>query len=431
MAKIKKTILKNGIVVATEEMPDVYSASIGVWVDTGSRDEHSENNGLAHLFEHMAFKGTPSRSGLEIVKSLEETGGQINAFTTKEHTCFYARVAESEVRLALEILLDMIFNPVLDPGDLKKEREIIIEELKGYRDNPEEWVYDLFASALFGDQSMGFPVAGSPKSVRSLQRPQLLNHLKKIRSRVPIYVIAAGGISHRQVVSITRSITGDRSSSRINGRIATGRPRAFTGRRPVTYGNRHLIRNKQVQQANIVMGRGAFPINDRRNFALLILNSILGDGMSSRLFQKLREEYGYVYHISTYIESMINAGLQGIAFNTEPKYLRPTLEALNRELRLLREKGITEEELSFSKRNQKGTFLLEMESTQTRMAFLAKIIMRGGIINSQEKYIQTLESVTLDQVNSVIARLIDSADWALAAVLPTGVKVNTRSLLSF
>ncbi|MFC1584742.1 M16 family metallopeptidase [Fibrobacterota bacterium] len=431
MSRIRKTTLPNGIIVATEELPDVYSGSIGIWIDTGSRDERKGNSGVAHFFEHMAFKGTSTRTGREIVNALESGGGQLNAFTTKEQTCFYAKVIEGEVPLALEILLDMVFNPVLEESDLKKEREIIIEELKGYHDNPDEWVYDLFGSALFGGQGMGFPIAGTVQSMRSLKRPRLLSHLKRIRNRLPVYVVASGKLRHRELVRITRSMTRSYNMTQVNGKTRAGIPRTQVARGKVRYFPRHLIKKKDVQQANVIMGGRAYPIGDKRCFPLIILNNILGDGMSSRLFQMLREEYGYVYHVNSFTEGLIQAGVTGISFNTEPKYLEKTLKLINRELTGLKEKGVSQQELAFSKRYHRGTFLLEMESTQSRMAFLARLVMRGGAINSQARYLQALESVTLDDVNKVVRDLFHSRRWALASVMPKKLKADTRKLMDF
>lgn len=206
MPKIRKTTLPSGIVVATEELVESDSACLGVWLDAGSRDESKETNGLSHLFEHMVFKGTPSRTGLEIVKSLETSGGQINAFTTKERTCFYARVVRSEVELALDVLLDMVFNPLMDSSELKKEKEIVIEELKGYNDNPEEYVYDLFGKDLFTDQSLGFPIVGTVGSVRSFRAAHLQEYLKDVKERLPFYITAVGKVKHSEVVNIVRKM---------------------------------------------------------------------------------------------------------------------------------------------------------------------------------------------------------------------------------
>ncbi|MBF0429783.1 MAG: insulinase family protein [Fibrobacteria bacterium] len=427
----KSTCLSNGVVVATEEIPGVYSGSIGVWLDIGSRDETVATNGVSHLFEHMAFKGTVTRSGLEIVKTLEAAGGQINAFTTKEHTCFYAKVMGPKTPLALEILTEMVFQPALKKQELSKEKEVIIEELRGCDDNPDERVYDLFGEALFSNQKLGFPIAGTVKSVSALSQETLLAHAKKIRERVPVYIVAVGNVSHSEVISIVKRMTRHIKVGVSNRTKTKTIPQRIIKRSKVLYSHSSILEKKDIHQANLMLGGPSFAVDNKKCFPLIILNNILGDGMSSRLFQKLREDYGCVYHINTYSEALMHAGLFGISFSTEPKHLVETLKLISGELKALKQEGISEDELEFAIENLSGSFLLDMESTQSRMTFLARLKMRSGIINSPQRYLKALKNVTRTEVQDVIHEVLDSRKWAIAAVLPKGKCPSLKKYLDF
>ncbi len=419
------TRLSNRIAVLTERIPSSPSASVGVWLDIGSRDESLSNNGISHLYEHMVFKGTHKRTGLEIVRTLEEKGGQVNAYTTKEQTCFYARVVTEEVPRALDVLLDMVLDPIFDEEELRKEREVVIEELKGCDDNPDERVYDLFGPALFGKQSLSYPIAGTVESVEKLKRVHLKNHLKKIKTNLPVYVVVAGNVNHSEVVRLVREVSqGLLQPSEVASRNRFERLVKKTN--PI-----HLIEQRNIQQANILMGTPSFALTDKRCMPQAILNCILGDGMSSRLFQRVREDYGYVYHINTYTETLVNGGMFNVSFSMEPAHLKKCFNVLNREFSSLKKEGITVKELEFAKANIKGAFQLEIESTHSKMNFLARSVLSGRPVKSKEQILEQIEKVTLKQVNEVIQHLFQSQNWGSALVVPNRTKVDVGALLSF
>jgi predicted Zn-dependent peptidase len=426
--KIQKTLLPNGMYVVTEEVPGSFSASVGVWLDTGSRDERHTNNGIAHLYEHMVFKGTPKRTGLDIVQQLEAKGGQLNAFTTKEQTCFYAKVVEEEVGLALDVLLDMAIYPLLDKEELIKEKEVVIEELKGCDDNPDERVYDLFGKALFGDQGVGLPIGGTVSSVEKLERSHLTRHLSKIQKKVPLCISVVGKAKHKDVLRAVQSIVG--LSTRRKNSIVEIQNRKTQGRRRVRNKATHLCEYMDVQQATVTVGTTTFSSEDSRCFTASILNCVLGDGMSSRLFQKLREECGYVYHINSFHETMVGKGTFGVSFSTEPKYLQKATEAVVEELLTLKEQGISKEELRFAKNNVKGNFLLDMESTQSRMGFLARMALGENSVKNNTGYLRAVEKVTQKEVNTLIQDLLKQP-WASACILPKGQKFAMGKKLVF
>ncbi len=432
MSAFKTTKLSNGIVVATEEVKGIRSASIGIWLDIGSRDETPENNGLSHFFEHMAFKGTATRTGLDIVQSLEASGGQVNAFTTKEQTCFYARVIDKEASAAIEILLDMVLFPNLTREDIKKERDVIIEELKGVEDNPDERVYDLFSRALYGSQSVGFPIAGTLGSVRRLKQEHMKGHLHRIHNKLPVFVVASGKVKHEDVVGIARRISKSAIKDRLKPQSRSVRvaARRRLKRQKVSTFHNHLTEHKDIYEANAILGGPGYAIDDKRRYSLLLLNCILGDGMSSRLFQSLREQYGYVYNVNSFIEGLVGTGIIGISFSTDPKYLKDTFRIVREELLNLCNKGITPDELVFAKENIKGTVLLDMENTQSRMALLARLVMYGGAIKSLDKYLNVIDKITKAEVDAVITRTMQPSKWASAMVLPKGVRFRAGNYLS-
>ncbi len=426
MPQPKVTTLPGGVVAITEELPYVQSASIGVWVDRGSRDETPENNGISHFFEHMVFKGTQKRSAFEIVHSLESIGGQINAFTSKEQTCFYARVVDTQVKLAIDVLLDMVLCPSFDAKELEKERDVVVEEIKGSNDNPDERVYDLYNQSIYGNQSSGFPIAGTVESVKGLTRKQLLEHLDAVHDSAPLFIVAVGNINHDEVCdSILNVLDATGKSSFSNGLVRMAR-----AEEDIQYQRQHLIENMDVQQATVSLGGPSYTFLHSQAYPLALANAVLGEGMSSILFQDLREKFGYVYQISTFSESMVDSGIFGINFNTEPKYLTPVFEEINNILSRVKKEGFTKEQLEFAKAYVIGNFALEQESTQSRMAYLARMYLQDEPLD-RDLYIEKFQNATLEDIHECFNYILNSNNWSSAAVLPEKLKLNAGQLLSF
>ncbi len=427
--KIQKTSLANGVVIATEEVASAYSCSLGIWIDVGSRDEPLEQNGIAHLFEHMVFKGSEKYSGYEIVRKLESGGGQVNAFTTKEQTCFYAKVLGQKAMESLGILLNMVFKPSFSELELAKERDVIIEELRGTEDSPEEYVYDIFGESLYGKSGMGLPIAGTVASVKKLNKTHLLDHLERVRHCFPVYIIASGKINHCDVCRVVEASLQHMPLSAIK-KSSNAIRQIDRSLRPV-FNQNHALVHKDVQQVNVILGGKGMGIEEPDSIAVMILNEVLGDGMSSRLFQKLREEFGFVYHINSFTEFHQNNGLFGVSFSTDGAQFQRVIDEICSEFRALLDNGISKEELQFAKDNIIGNFLMDMESVQSRMVFLSRLLMRGDIFNTHDKYLEAVKNIRMEDISRVIHKIFDSSYWSTASVVPVGFDLPKNFVLDF
>jgi predicted Zn-dependent peptidase len=440
---IKETVLENGVVVATESLPNIRSASLGVYLDIGSRDESPATSGLAHFFEHMVFKGTPKHDALQIVKIFEATGGQINAYTSKEQTCFYAKVVDTEVRPGLEMLLEMVLESHFDPIELEKEKDVIIEEIKGGNDNPEDYVYDLFSQAFFADHSLGYPIAGSAKTVKGLGREMLFEHQRKAAEAVPVYVVAVGRVDHAEIVDIARKAFGlgpkvkSLASRSPGSRAATRRApaslaeRAAAARPGHIHKPRHLIEKRPVHQVTALLGGSSYAWDHTNRYALLLVNTVLGDGMSSKLFQSVREALGLVYTIYSSPEFLINAGVFAIGFATEPKDIGKATKEINRQLQALRKTGLSKSEMDFAKANLRGSILLGLESSNTRMASLSRRLLYGKAGESIDTVLKRLDAVKPADVRLCIRDVFRAKHWASACIVPKRAHVSMGRLLDF
>jgi predicted Zn-dependent peptidase len=427
---IKTTFLENGVVVATESLPMVRSASLGVYLDIGSRDEVPTTNGLAHLFEHMVFKGTPKHDALQIVKVFEATGGQINAYTSKEQTCFYAKVVDTEVHASLSMLLEMVLDSRFDAGELEKEKDVIIEEIKGGNDNPEDYVYDLFSQAFFDKNSLGYPIAGTDKTVKGLSRDLLLEHQRKAEGGIPLYITAVGNVDHGEVVAIVRKAFKLAKAKR-GARAGVPAARSKLMRPAHVHKPRHLIEKRPVHQVTALLGGPGYAWDHPNRYALLLLNTVLGDGMSSKLFQSVREALGLVYTIYSSPEFLINAGVYAIGFATEPKDMGKAVREINKQVKLLKNNGLTKGEMDFAKANLRGSILLGLESTNTRMANLSRQLMYGNAGETIESILKKLDAVKSQDVKKCIADVFQSKRWASAVIVPKAAKVDMKKLLAF
>ncbi len=425
---IQVTTLENGVIVATDIMPGVRSASLGVYLDIGSRDEKAGTNGLAHLFEHMVFKGTQNQNALEIVKSFEASGGQVNAYTSKEQTSFYAKVIDNEVPRALSTLLDMVLSPLFDNADLEKEREVIIEEIRGGKDNPEDYIYDLYSDAFYGSQSLGYPIAGTEKSVRGLQRKHLVWHQDLVAQKYPVYVLAVGNVSHAEIVEITRQKYALSKKAKVGTKHLLRKPLLRKASRPMS---KHLDDRRKVEQATVLIGGPGYAWDHNNRFALLLLNSILGDGMSSRLFQNLREAHGLVYNIYSSPEFLIGTGTFSIGFATEAKNLQKAFLEISREIKALKKDNVQEKDLDFAKKNVCGSILLSLESTYSRMGNLSRQIMYRDKSETLDVILKKIEAVNLQDIKLCIRDIFKSEKWSSALIASPKAKVDIAKALDF
>ncbi len=443
-SNIKTTVLENGVVIASEYLPAIRSASMGVYLDTGSRDEVPRTSGLSHLFEHMVFKGTKKHDALTIVKCFESTGGQVNAYTSKEQTCFYAKVVDTEVAASLSMLLEMVLESTFDETELRKEKDVIIEEIKGGEDNPEDYIYDLFSKAYFDKQSLGFAIAGTARTVKGLTRDDLLLHQKRTTQELPLYVLAVGNVNHEELVQITRKAFAKdlgkraRVNRKPNSNLKSNLKLDVTGRlrqplvRPEGIGqSQHLLEKKPVHQVTAILGGPGYAWNHPNRLALFLMNCIFGDGMSSKLFQSVRESLGLVYTIYSNPEFMINTGVYSIGFATEPKDLPKAMKEINKQIIAIKKDGLTKKEIEFAKASLRGGILLGLESTSTRLSSLSRQTMYGQPGESIDKILQKMDKVTTQDIQLCIQDTFQSKKWASAAIVPTKATVDLAKWIDF
>lgn len=420
--QVRTSHLDCGVQLVTETVPNSSSVSMGVWLGVGSRDETLATSGISHFFEHMAFKGTTKYTGLEIVEVFESSGGHVNAYTTKEHTCFYGKVVKEDSSKALDVLLQMISAPLLDPTETKKEKEVILEELRGALDSPDERAYDLLGSAMYPNSPLGFPIAGTLHSVKKLGPQNLKDHLQYILAECPIVIVLVGAIDHKK---LEKQISEWIYSSHLKSR----KKRTFKKRASTSFGVQHLQEKKDLEQANINLLFPAYKIQDSRCFAVSIVNTILGEGMSSRLFQKLREDHGLVYNINSFTEFMMGAGFFCINFSTDTSHVQEALKLVGQELTDIRQKGFGQKDYQFAQKYIRGNFLLEMENSSARMSFLAKMMLYEGKIYEFEKYLASYTKWSLPKVNAIAREMFQPKVWSSVAVIPRKMPLKTKSWL--
>ncbi|MEB3205010.1 MAG: pitrilysin family protein [Candidatus Sericytochromatia bacterium] len=386
----RKVTLSNGVRVLLEELPHVHSASIGFWVDTGSRNETPEIEGASHFIEHMLFKGTPSRSALEIARALEDTGGSLNAFTNKEQTCYYARVLEDQVELALDVLSDMLLHSLFDPDEVKRERKVILEEIKMYEDNPDEYASELFQTIFWPDHPMGRPIAGTRNSVRRLSREALLAYKERFYA------------ADRLVVSIAGRIDGDKVVAQLEHLLADlprkSAPHTLTA---PTASTRRVVKYRDTEQVQVLLGTDGVSVDHPDLYIHHMLDAILGGGMSARLFQQVREKRGLCYSISSYGAHHRLGGMFGIYAGTNARKVDDLLAVTFEEL----QRPITREELDRAKRQTRGNLLLALEQPRTRANRMARNELFHGRFIPIEEILERMEAVTVEQVSDLAARM--------------------------
>lgn len=392
------------------------SASVGIWLGIGSRNDPPGKAGLAHLYEHMVFKGTGARSATRISRELEEVGGHLNAFTSREQTCFYAKVLDRDVPRAVNLLADLVTGAKLSATDLRKERQVVLEEIRSCEDDPDELVGDLFAETLWPGHPLGAPIAGSIESVRALSASDLHEHqVRTLSSEVPMVVCAAGAIDHESLVGEV--------ARRLEAK-ASGSPLRQKASRPGRRRQESRIVTKDVSQVNLILARRSLSAEDSLRHALSLVNLVLGGGMASRLNQEIREKRGIVYSVYSFADFLINAGAMGVSLGTDPSQARQAVDLVVREIRKLRSKGLSRKDLRFAKDYAAGSAILALESSSARMQNLGKCQLLYGRPLGLTEIVDLIESVTPDQIAEVIEREIPELDaangWTLSAVVPEG-----------
>ena len=392
----QKTVLSNGIKVVTEEIPYVRSVSVGLWVNVGSRDEDEKSNGISHFVEHMVFKGTKHFSSQQIARSMESVGGYLNAFTSKENTCFYARALDEHLPHAIEILSDLVQFPLFDATELEKEKYVVVEEIKNIEDDPDDVIHDYFDKRLFPKHSLGFPVIGTANTVSNIKRDDLSNHIKKYYTSQRFVIAVAGNLKHAEVVKLIEKHFQKPKFHNDTKKREQATKRMHTGSQSY---------EKPIQQAHVCLGTLGYGIKDRNRYPLLILNALLGEGMSSRLFQNIREKYGFAYTIYSFANYLSDTGNFGVYVGTDKKNVQRCLELIHKELDKLVSKPISRTELLRTKEQLKGNMMLSLENMSSRMMRLGSGELYFNDFIPLSEIVRKVDAVNVDQVQEVARKL--------------------------
>ena len=387
-----KLVLDNGVRVVTERMPTLKSVTVGIWVNTGSRDEQPSQAGYSHFIEHMLFKGTHKRSSAEISREIDALGGEMNAFTSRETTTYYVKVLDQQLHRALELLSDLFHHSRIAPKDIEKEKQVVLEEIRMVQDDPEDLVQELHMGQVLGRHPLGRSILGREKTVRELRRQDLLNYIETYYDPRQTVVSIAGNFEQAQL---------DRLVVKHFGK---GRPEQRTpanGRRPPDLRGGVLLKKKKLEQVHLCLGLKGVPAGHKDRYALYALNSVLGGSVSSRLFQEVREKRGLVYSIYSYLSGYSDGGMITVYAATRPKEVDRVVDLVCREIRRMGSKGIGGKELERAKVQMKGSLMLSLESSHSRMSKLAKDELTYGRHTSLDDMLVHIDHVNVEQVFNV------------------------------
>jgi predicted Zn-dependent peptidase len=408
---VKRTVLPGGLRVITEQVPGVRSASVGIWVGVGSRDEQQHVAGAAHYLEHLLFKGTGQRTAAQIAEEIDAVGGELNAFTAKEHTCYYAHVLDSDLPLAMDLVSDVVFDAVLAEKDMETERGVVLEEIAMRDDDPEDLLHDTFIEALLTDHPLGRPVLGTEQSITEMSRTALHGFYKRRYAMPRMVLAAAGNISHADVLRHARRLLRDR----LVGDRPPGAPRA--GRARVARPKRLVLHTDDTEQAHLMLGVRALDRHDERRWVLGVLNAALGGGMSSRLFQEIRERRGLAYQVYSSVASYADTGHLSVYAGCQPDRLGSVAGVVHEVLDGVARHGLDEAEVTRAKGQLRGSLVLGLEDTSSRMSRIGKGELSFGEYLTVEQTLERIDSVTTDEV-AVLARQLLARPVATAVVGP-------------
>ncbi len=399
-AAFRRSTLAGGLRVVTEYLPAVHSASVGVWVGVGSRDEGPTVAGAAHFLEHLLFKSTPTRTAVDIAQAVDAVGGELNAFTAKEHTCYYAHVLDSDLELAVDLVADVVLNGRCAAEDVEVERDVVLEEIAMRDDDPEDALSDMFLEALFGDHPVGRPVIGSVQSVSAMTRDQL--HSFHVRRYIPerMVVAVAGNVDHDEVVALVREHFGPhltRGRRPVTPRKGAGR---VTGRPQLT------LVNRDAEQTHVLLGVRTPGRHWQHRWALSVLHTALGGGLSSRLFQQVRESRGLAYSVYSALDVFADSGALSVYAACLPERFGEVARVTTEVLEAVARDGITESECRIAKGSLRGGLVLGLEDSGSRMNRIGRSELNYGEHRSIDRALRELDKVTLDEVNAVARRLL-------------------------
>ena len=415
---ITRTEFSSGLRVVTERMPSVRSVSIGVWVLAGSRDERPAISGHCHFLEHLLFKGTDTRSALDIAEAFDAVGGDVNAFTAKEYTCYYARVLDRDLEMAVDHLVDMTQHSTISAKDLAAEADVILSEIDMHEDSPEDIVHDVFTEALWPGHPLGRPILGTKDRIKAATRTSVRGFYR--RHYVP----------GRMVISVAGNVRHDKLLAMLSSRMEVGRPLGVRGRsvkelrashRAPKPSGTEAVRRKPVEQAHVVLGTNGLPRTDPDRFAFLVVNTVLGGGMSSRLFQEIREKRGLAYTAYSYHSQYTEAGIFSAYAGTTPGKAAQVVSLMEREIDDVRDGGITEAEFERAKSHVKGSMVLSLEDPGGRMSRLGKSEVAHGEILTLDETLRRVDAVTIDDAH-VVAKRVLSQPMTLTVLGPKSMK---------
>ncbi len=407
MISYNKTILDNGISLVSEKIPSANSACLGVWVKVGSRYENSDNNGISHFIEHMIFKGSKKRSSFEIAKSIESVGGNLNAFTGRELTCYFVHVLSKELPMALEILSDIIKNPLFNSSDIINEKNVILEEINSIEDTPEELIYEHFQKNLFYKHPLGFSVLGKSKNIKKFNRKNLRDFWKRNYTSDRIVVAASGDVDHKKVTKLVEKYF---SFPRGNKKIRF--------KRKINKTNKRTVIEKNISQAHICMGNIGVPYCEKEKYPLMVLTTLIGGGMSSRLFQTIREKRALAYSIYSFAEFLSDSGIFGIYVGTDKDKIEKVINLIKSELKKLCEKKISTREINRFKSQLAGNLILGLESVSSRMARLAKIELYLQKYYPLEEVLKEIYSVNSEEILTISNMVLNEKDLNITILKP-------------
>ena len=403
---IQKKEMKNGLVVLSEVMPHLRSVSLGVWVKCGSRYEDPRISGIAHFIEHLLFKGTASRSTAEIAKTIDSVGGQLNAFTEKEYMGFYARVLDEHLPLAFDILADIVLNPAFPSREIERERNVIFEEISMVEDSPQELILDHYMERCWKGHSIGRPVAGTKKTVAEISRNDVKKFFKRNFTAGNIILSAAGNIEHKKIQKL---------AAKYFAGLETGL-RTTPGDQPVFSPGRSVRRKSHLEQTHICLGTIAPPISSDERYCAHLLNGILGGGISSRLFQNIREKKGLVYSIYSMVAAYHDAGTLTVYAGTAHETAAEVIELTLKEFRKMRQEVVSDEELKRAKECVKGAITLGLESSSSRMTSLAQQMIYHGRLHDIEETLSAVDRVTSREIRELANNIFDPAHFVLTVL---------------
>jgi predicted Zn-dependent peptidase len=417
---IERTVLPNGIRVVTERMPHVRSVSVGVWIGTGSREESLEQTGISHFIEHMLFKGTAHRSAEQIAREVDSIGGGLDAFTSKELVSYNVKVLDEHLPGAFDIVSDLVRNPRFDPADIDKEKGVVMEELKMEVDSPEYLIHEIFSSNFWKGQSLGRPILGTRQTIRSFNQDNIANYYRDYYTPKNILITAAGNLSHKKLVHLAEDHFGDLKSRRSAKADAKPTPHA-----PLVFREK-----ASLEQVHLYMGVPSIPMPHKDRFACYILNAILGGGMSSRLFQNIREKQALAYTVYSELSMYHDAGCLLVYAGTSPRTVGKVIDSVAHEMREITDHLVTPEELRRAKDHLKGSFMLGLESTSSRMGNLARQELYFKRFFSLDEMLESIEKVTAKDVQKLAEQFFDPHQTAVAMLgRLDGFRVRRQDLM--